>query len=96
MLQEILQQQQSDFNASTVGQSVPVLFERAGRHADQLVGRSPYNQAVHVAAPGGILGTVADVTIDSCLSHSLAGVLTESGGPAFGGPAPVVAERAGA
>ena len=95
-LQDLLQHQQSVFNASTVGQTVPVLFERAGRHVDQLVGRSPYNQAVHVAAPGEFLGAVADVTIDSCLTHSLAGVLTESGGPVFGGPVAVVAERAGA
>jgi tRNA-2-methylthio-N6-dimethylallyladenosine synthase len=96
VLQEMLRQQQNDFNASTVGQTVPVLFERAGRRADQLVGRSPYNQAVHVGAPDGIMGAVADVRIDSCLTHSLAGELTEGGGPAFGGPAPVVAERAGA
>ncbi|MCZ6511002.1 MAG: tRNA (N6-isopentenyl adenosine(37)-C2)-methylthiotransferase MiaB [Alphaproteobacteria bacterium] len=94
-LQEILQQQQNAFNASTVGQTVPVLFERAGRHADQLVGRSPYNQAVHVTAPGKLLGALAMVRIDSCLAHSLGGVLTDSVGSAFGRPAVEVAEGAG-
>ncbi len=29
--------------------SLPVLFERPGRHAGQLIGRSPYLQAVHCA-----------------------------------------------
>ena len=96
VLQELLQEQQNAFNRSLVGQTVPVLFERAGRHADQLVGRSPYNQAVHVAAPGEPLGAVANVRIDSCLPHSLGGVLTEGGGTIFSGPLAEVAERAGA
>ncbi len=96
ILQTVLQEQQNAFNEAAVGQTVPVLFERAGRYADQLVGRSPYNQAVHVVAPGIGLGTLADVRIDSCLAHSLSGVLTESGGSAYGRPAVEVAERAGA
>jgi tRNA-2-methylthio-N6-dimethylallyladenosine synthase len=96
ILQEILRDQQDAFNASTVGKTVAVLFEREGRHAGQLVGRSPYNQAVHVAAPALNLGALADVRIDSCLAHSLGGVLTENGGTAFGGPTVEVAERAGA
>jgi len=96
ILQEVLQDQQNAFNEAIVGQTVPVLFEREGRHADQLVGRSPYNQAVHAAAPGVGLGTLANVRIDSCLTHSLGGVLTDSAGSAFNRPAVEVAERAGA
>ncbi len=96
VLQDLLQQQQSNFNAATVGRTIPVLFERTGRRADQLVGRSPYNQAVHVTAPGAVLGAIADVRIDSCLSHSLAGVLTQRSEPAYRGSAPAVAERVGA
>ena len=95
ILQEVLQEQQNAFNKATIGQTVPVLFEREGRHADQLVGRSPYNQAVHVVAPGIDLGTLANVRIDSCLTHSLGGVLTDSARSAFGRPAVEVAERAG-
>ncbi len=94
ILQEVLNEQQSAFNASAVGQTMEVLFEREGRHADQLVGRSPYNQAVHVTAPGEILGALANVRIDSCLTHSLGGVLTEVSGSAFNGPAVEVAEGA--
>jgi tRNA-2-methylthio-N6-dimethylallyladenosine synthase len=95
VLQEMLQEQQIAFNASKVGQMFPVLFERPGRHADQLIGRSPYNQAVHVAAPGELLGTLANVRIDSSLAHSLGGVLTDVSGAAFGGPAVEVAEGVG-
>lgn len=95
VLQAMLAEQQGAFNASTVGQTFPVLFERPGRHADQLVGRSPYNQAVHVAAPGELLGALAAVRIDSSLAHSLGGVLTDSAGTAFAGPAAEIAEGAG-
>ncbi len=96
VLQELLNTQQNAFNAATVGQTIPVLFERQGRHADQLVGRSPYNQAVHVAVSADALGSVANVRIDSCLAHSLGGVLTELEGPVHSGPSVAVAERVGA
>jgi tRNA-2-methylthio-N6-dimethylallyladenosine synthase len=91
-LQALLQDQQNAFNASTVGKTIPVLFERRGRHADQLVGRSPYNQAVHVAAPNELLGALAEVRIDSCLAHSLGGVLAETTGPLPGGALSGLAE----
>ncbi|NKB49218.1 MAG: tRNA (N6-isopentenyl adenosine(37)-C2)-methylthiotransferase MiaB [Alphaproteobacteria bacterium] len=95
VLQGLLRDQQNAFNAASVGQTMTVLFERAGRHADQLVGRSPYNQAVHVAAPNDRIGSLADVRIDSCLAHSLGGVLTENPGFALEGPAIEVAEGVG-
>ena len=40
-LQSLLRDQQTTFNASCVGVTMPVLFEKPGRHADQIVGRSP-------------------------------------------------------
>jgi len=95
-LQAVLAAQQQDFNAASVGRTVPVLFERPGRHPGQLVGRSPYNQAVHAAAPQSYLGAVADVRIESCLAHSLGGVLAGGDGSVWGGPANAVAERIGA
>ena len=36
-----------------VGRTLPVLFEKPGRHPGQLVGRSPYLQAVHAEAGAG-------------------------------------------
>ena len=49
-LQALLQKQQRGFNAAAVGTTMPVLFEKPGRHDGQLVGRSPYLQAVHADA----------------------------------------------
>ena len=59
-LQALLRRQQEAFNAAMVGRILPVLFEREGRHEGQLVGRSPYLQAVHATAPG-LIGEIADV-----------------------------------
>ena len=71
----MLRRQQAEFNGAAVGRVLPVLFERHGRRAGQLVGRTPYMQAVHVAAPERRFGTVADVAIDAVHANSLAGAL---------------------
>ncbi len=62
------------FNSALVGQTIPVLFEKAGRRDGQLVGRSPYWQLVHADAPASMIGQIVDVTIDSAKANSLSGV----------------------
>ncbi|MCF8474391.1 MAG: tRNA (N6-isopentenyl adenosine(37)-C2)-methylthiotransferase MiaB [Emcibacter sp.] len=47
-LQDELIRQQRAFNDTSVGKIMAVLLERTGKEAGQLVGRSPYMQAVHV------------------------------------------------
>ncbi len=81
-LQALLKAQQGAFNRAAVGRVVAVLFERAGRHRGQLVGRSPYMQAVHAEAPAAMLGEVVDVCITDCHSNSLAGVVAGTGATA--------------
>ncbi len=76
-LQALLEEHQSAFNTACVGQGVEVLFEQPGRHAGQLVGRSPYNQAVHVSAEELQVGDIADVVIEACKTHSLEGRLEQ-------------------
>ena len=80
-LQQLLDAQQDAFNAATVGRTLPVLFDRPGRKPGQVVGRSPYLQAVHVGSAPDMLGTIADVTVTVALANSLAGVVA-SGKPA--------------
>jgi tRNA-2-methylthio-N6-dimethylallyladenosine synthase len=72
-LQDLLQAQQRAFNGAMVGREVPVLFEKTGRHPGQLVGRSPYLQAVHAEAPAGLIGSIAPVRIAALGANSLAG-----------------------
>jgi tRNA-2-methylthio-N6-dimethylallyladenosine synthase len=74
-LQALLSEQEQAFNAATVGQTVPVLFENPGRHAGQLVGRSPWLQPVHVMASNGVIGRIGAVTITATRGHGLAGRL---------------------
>ncbi len=74
-LQALLYSQQTSFNAGCVGKIFPVLFEKPGRRAGQLVGRSPYLQAVHADAEPGLLGRVLNVEISGVGTNSLAGVL---------------------
>ena len=74
-LNALLDEQQSAFNESQVGKTLPVLFERAGRHPGQLSGRSPYLQAVHVSGPDHLIGQIVPVRIESAAKMSLAGSL---------------------
>ncbi len=76
-LQSLLRVQQNAFNQASVGQVLPVLFERPGRHPGQLVGRSPYMQAVHAALPGAVVGDIVDMRIIEAQANSLAGVAAE-------------------
>jgi tRNA-2-methylthio-N6-dimethylallyladenosine synthase len=77
-LQDLLSEQQKAFNAATVGRTMPVLLERGGRHPGQLAGRSPYMQAVSLAADAHRCGDIVDVLIVDALPNSLAGQLMEA------------------
>ncbi len=70
-LQALLGEQQNAFNAQCIGQIMPVLLEKPGRHDGQLVGRSPYMQLVHVDAPADMLGSIVRLRIDGIQANSL-------------------------
>jgi tRNA-2-methylthio-N6-dimethylallyladenosine synthase len=72
-LQALLNAQQADFNDAQVGRTLPVLFERPGRHPGDVTGRSPYLQAVHIKAPERMIGQIVPVRIKSAARMSLAG-----------------------
>ena len=70
-LQELLRRQQRDFNTASEGAQMPVLLERDGRFEGQLVGRSPYFQAVHVRADASWRGHIAQLRIAKAHENSL-------------------------
>ncbi len=74
-LQALLEESQASFNAGCVGKVFPVLFEKTGRHAGQLVGRSPYLQPVHTEAAISLLGSIMPVQISAAGPNSLTGVV---------------------
>jgi tRNA-2-methylthio-N6-dimethylallyladenosine synthase len=72
-LQTVLARSQAAFNAAMIGRTVAVLFERPGRRANQLLGRTPYAQWVHAEMTPDYRGRCADVLITEAHTNSLAG-----------------------
>jgi len=83
-LQTLLDSQQQAFNRQMVGRRICLLLDRRGRRPGQLVGRSPYMQAVHLNGPATMLGQLVDVDITAAHANSLAGQLV--GQVLHGGP----------
>jgi len=72
-LQALITSQQRAAQDAMVGREVSVLYEKAGRLAGQMVGKSEHLHAVHVTDPLGRLGEIAKVRITASSSNSLAG-----------------------
>jgi len=79
-LQAAIDRNQTVFNAACLGVRLPVLLEKPGRHAGQLVGRSPYMQPVHVMADRSMIGETVTVTITGLSANSLEGTLAPGDG----------------
>jgi tRNA-2-methylthio-N6-dimethylallyladenosine synthase len=77
-LQQAIDRHLAAFNTRCRGLTFDVLFEKQGRLAGQLVGRSPYLQPVQVMAPSELIGEVCSVTITDLGTYSLFGTLARS------------------
>ncbi len=77
-LQALLREQQQAFNASKIGQRLPVLVSGTGRQPGQLHGRSPYLQAVHFDGEAELIGQIVEVDIIAASLNSLTGVLPQA------------------
>jgi len=74
-LQELITQQQRAFQDAMIGRDVSVLFEKTGRQADQMGGKSEYLHAVHVTDPTVQIGEMRRVRIIESRTNSLSGVV---------------------
>jgi len=74
-LQGLLTRQQRAAQEAMVGREVNVLFEKEGREAGQMVGKSDYLHSVFVDAPEATIGQIAPVRIISSMTNSLEGRL---------------------
>jgi len=72
-LQALVEDERQAFNRATVGRRLEVLFEKPGKRAGQVVGRSPYMQAVFADGPKSLIGVMAEVEIIAAEAHSLRG-----------------------
>ena len=76
-LQAVITRQWRAFNAQSLGRTVEVLLEKPGKLPGQLVGRTPYLQAVQVMAPAAMIGSLVPVTITEIGSNTLFGTLAQ-------------------
>ena len=76
-LQALLRQQQDDFAASLIGQTISVLLTGKGRKPGQITGRSPWLQPVHITGTEGLIGQTISVTITERLTNSLNGIMVK-------------------
>ncbi len=74
-LQALLNQQQANFNKNSEGKVLPVLFDRTGYKDQQILGKTPYLQSVHVKGSPRLIGSVHDVLVTSGGPNSLEGDL---------------------
>ncbi len=72
-LQERLEAHRQAFNHGTVGRTLDVLLEKAGRHPGQLAGKTPYLQMVQIDGAGRNVGDIVPVRIGAAGSNSLFG-----------------------
>ena len=72
-LQTLLTKQFEEFNARTVGMTLPVLIERKSLKEGQIQGRSPYNQSVNVMGNERLIGHIVDVKVAGSSATALRG-----------------------
>jgi tRNA-2-methylthio-N6-dimethylallyladenosine synthase len=72
-LQSQLVADQSAFNSKMLGKTCEVLLERPGKLRNQLIGKSPWMQSVHVLAPDLTIGDIVHVEITDSGPLSLKG-----------------------
>jgi tRNA-2-methylthio-N6-dimethylallyladenosine synthase len=75
-LHERINAHQLAFNRSKVGANTQILIERKGKHSGQMIGRTPWQQSVHVetsAQPGELV----DVTLVAAGANSMSGAMRE-------------------
>ena len=73
-LQSLLTAQQRAAQQAMVGKEVGVLYEKPGRMAGQMIGKSDHLHAVHVADPAGKVGELVRARITNAETNSLGAV----------------------
>ena len=72
-LQDLLNEQQIEFNRNSIGKQFEILIERDGKYEGQLIGRSPYMQSVYIVGDSFIMDKLVKVEIEDAFGNSLKG-----------------------
>ncbi len=74
-LQSLLKEQQKSFNKSFIGKNIEILFEKKGRHENQYIGRSIYNQSVFTKSQFDIINSINNVKVLNSTDFALEGMI---------------------
>ena len=77
-LQALVDERRAARAREAEGRITPVLFEKAGRNAGQIIGRTPWFGSVYVPAPADLIGAVRDVRLEAAGPNSHYGTLIDS------------------
>ena len=70
-LNALIDRDRKAFDAAQLGATLPVLWEKPGRQPGQIIGRSPYLQAVWAQAPASLIGAITDAQVVGLSANSL-------------------------
>ena len=70
-LQSLLNKQQIDYNRSFLNKDMEVLFEKEGRHENQYIGRTIYNQSTFINSEEKLINKILKVKITNSTNFSL-------------------------
>ena len=71
ILQNVIKNQQKKYNKKFIGKKINVLFEKKGKHKNQFIGKSIYNQSVFKTNKENIIGKIMDVNINGVTTFAL-------------------------
>ena len=74
-LQELLNVQRLAFNRGLIGKVLPILLENPTNRPNQLYGRTPYNQGIHVDGGPRLCSMIMDTLITDATMNSLTGTI---------------------
>mgnify|MGYP003320305761 FL=1 len=74
--QDLLNEQQIEYNNQFVKKTVQVLIDGAGNRTGQIKGKSQFNQSVALQGEKETIGQIISVQIKEVLTHSLLGEKT--------------------
>ena len=74
-LQKLLWEQQTAFNKSKIGETVPVLVTGKARMPGQMAGRSPWLQSVYFDGDESLMGKIVDLKINHATQNAISGDL---------------------
>ncbi len=72
-MQSLLKEQQSNYNKKFFKKKLDVLFDRKGRHNNQFVGRTIYNQSVFCSSSKNLIGKILNTKIVDTTNFALEG-----------------------